>query len=105
MLAFLAVGWIGCAHPATVRPAEHEPEIVYVGKMLKVRYADVPALYRKGHPCAGPEDPTVRVGAPDHQNVMQMGRDRVVTYGYSFPEGTILIRCRADHVEVCRSLR
>ena len=35
---------------------------------------------------------------------MHVAGARIVTYGFRFREGTLLIRCRADVVEVARSL-
>jgi len=84
---------------------EHQPEVVHSGKSWKLAYGDANRRYQKGERCGGEDAPDQVLGAPDQRNEMQMGRDKVVTYGFRFPEGTLLIRCRADHVEVTRTLK
>jgi hypothetical protein len=84
---------------------EHEPQIVKSGKSYKLGFADAAAHYRKGQSCAGSDSPEVMIGTPDQKNVMQIGRDRVVTYGFRFEEGTLMVRCRADRVEATRELK
>jgi hypothetical protein len=84
---------------------EHQPEVVHAGKQFRLGYAEASARYKKGERCGGADAPDQVLGAPDQHNEMQMGRDHVVTYGFRFPEGTLLIRCRADHVEVTRTLK
>jgi hypothetical protein len=84
---------------------EHQPEIVKSGKTFNLSYADASARYSKGARCGGADSPDQVLGKPDQHNEMQMGRDKVVTWGYRFPQGTLLIRCRADHVEVTRTLK
>lgn len=84
---------------------EHQPEVVHSGKSFRLGWAEAAARYRKGERCGGADAPDQVLGAPDQHNEMQMGRDHVVTYGFRFPEGTLLIRCRADHVEVTRTLK
>jgi hypothetical protein len=85
--------------------AEREPQIVKSGKSFKLGFAEAAAHYRKGQSCAGADAPEVMIGTPDQKNVMQIGRDRVVTYGFRFEEGTLMVRCRADHVEATRELK
>jgi len=84
---------------------EHQPEVVHSGKSFRLGYAEAAGRYRKGERCGGGDAPDQVLGQPDQRNEMQMGRDHVVTYGFRFPEGTLLIRCRADHVEVTRTLK
>ncbi|HEX6838647.1 MAG TPA: hypothetical protein VF334_18845 [Polyangia bacterium] len=84
---------------------EHQPEVVHSGKSWKLGYAEANQRYQKGERCGGGDAPDQVLGTPDQHNEMQMGRDKVVTYGFRFPEGTLLIRCRADHVEVTRTLK
>jgi hypothetical protein len=84
---------------------EHQPEVVHSGKSFRLGYAEATARYTKGERCGGGDAPDQVLGQPDQHNEMQMGRDRVVTYGFRFPQGTLLIRCRADHVEVVRTLK
>jgi hypothetical protein len=74
-------------------------------KQLNLGYADASARYSKGARCGGGDAPDKVIGPPDQRNEMQQGKDRLVTYGYRFREGTLLIRCRADRVEVQRTLR
>ena len=84
---------------------EQQPEVVHTGKSFHLGYAEAAERYKKGERCGGAEAPDQVLGQPDQRNEMQMGRDHVVTYGFRFPEGTLLIRCRADHVEVTRTLK
>ncbi len=84
---------------------EREPEVVHSGKTWKLGYAEATARYAKGERCGGADAPDQVLGTPDQHNEMQMGRDKVVTYGFRYPQGTLLIRCRADHVEVTRTLK
>jgi hypothetical protein len=84
---------------------EGEPEIVHVGKSYKLAHADALARYGRGASCGGADAPETQIGKPDQKNEMQVGRDRVVTYGFRFPEGTLMIRCRADYVEVAHTLK
>ncbi len=84
---------------------EHAPEIVHSGKAWKLSYAEATQRYAKGERCGGADAPDQVLGPPDQRNEMQMGRDKVVTFGFRFPQGTLLIRCRADHVEVTRTLK
>jgi hypothetical protein len=84
---------------------EQQPEVVHSGKAWKLAWADANRRYAKGERCGGSDAPDQVLGPPDQHNEMQMGRDHVVTYGFRFPQGTLLIRCRADHVEVTRTLK
>jgi hypothetical protein len=84
---------------------EHQPEVVHSGTSFQLSYEQAEARYRKGERCGGADAPDQVLGKPDQRNEMQMGRDKVVTYGFRFPQGTLLIRCRADHVEVTRTLK
>ncbi len=84
---------------------EHQPEVVHSGKSFHLGFDEANARYRKGERCGGGDAPDQVLGQPDQRNEMQMGRDHVVTYGFRFPQGTLLIRCRADHVEVTRTLK
>ena len=83
---------------------EHQPEVVHSGKSFHLGYDEASARYKKGERCGGGDAPDQVLGAPDQRNEMQMGRDKVVTYGFRFPQGTLLIRCRAEHVEMQRTL-
>jgi len=84
---------------------ETDPEIVKTGKAFKLDYGAALARYAKGSSCAGGSAPETVLGAPDQRNEMQMGKVRLVTYGFRYREGTLLIRCRGDHVEVTRTLK
>ena len=84
---------------------EHQPEVVHTGKSFRLGWAEANQRFQKGERCGGADAPDQVLGQPDQRNEMQMGRDHVVTYGFRFPEGTLLIRCRADHVEVERTLK
>jgi hypothetical protein len=84
---------------------EHQPEVVHSGKAFKLDWNAAQARYHKGERCGGPDAPDQVLGAPDQHNEMQVGRDKVVTWGFRYPEGTLLIRCRADHVDVTRTLK
>ena len=79
--------------------------MVHSGKSFRLGYGEATQRYGKGERCGGADAPDQVLGAPDQRNEMQMGRDHVVTYGFRFPQGTLLIRCRADHVEVTRTLK
>jgi len=81
------------------------PEIVHSAKTYKLARKDAVARYAKGARCGGNDSPVTFIGEPDQKNEMQIGKELVVTYGYRYPEGTLLIRCRADHVEVARTLK
>jgi hypothetical protein len=96
------------ARAAASEPARKagEPEIVHTGKARKLTLGQATERYeRKGNRCAGADAPEQVIGEPDQRNEMQQGRDKVVTYGYRFAEGTLMIRCRADHVETTRRLK
>ena len=84
---------------------ERQPEVVHATKIFRLGYAAASARYAKGERCGGESAPDQVLGQPDQRNEMQMGRDKVVTYGFRFPQGTLLIRCRSDHVEVTRALK
>jgi hypothetical protein len=84
---------------------EHQPEVVHSGKTWKLGWDEAQARYKKGERCGGGDAPDQVLGQPDQHNEMQMGRDKVATWGFRFPQGTLLIRCRADHVEVTRTLK
>jgi hypothetical protein len=84
---------------------DHQPEVVHSGKSFRLAYGEATTRYSKGERCGGENAPDQVLGQPDQRNEMQMGRDKVVTYGFRFPQGTLLIRCRADHVEVTRTLK
>jgi hypothetical protein len=84
---------------------QREPEIVRNDARPRLSLADAVARYRKGSSCAGSEAPEVVIGAPEQRNVMQVGRERVITYGWRFPEGRLFLRCRADRVELARTLK
>jgi len=84
---------------------ENQPEVVHSGKSFRLGYDEASARFKKGERCGGGDAPDQVLGSPDQRNEMQMGRDKVVTYGFRFPQGTLLIRCRADHVEVLRTLK
>lgn len=84
---------------------EHDPEVVHSGKSFRVSWADAQARYAKGARCGGADAPDQVIGQPDQHNQMQVAHDKVETWGFRFPEGTLMIRCRADHVEVLRTLK
>jgi hypothetical protein len=84
---------------------EHEPQVVHTGKKHNLEYDVVQERYsRKGNKCGGDDAPERAIGEPDQKNEMQIGRDHVVTYGYRYKQGTLMIRCRNEHVESLRSL-
>ena len=84
---------------------EHQPEVVHSGKSFRLGIGEATTRYAKGERCGGENAPDQVLGQPDQKNEMQMGRDKVVTYGFRFPQGTLRIRCRADHVEETRTLK
>lgn len=84
---------------------EHSPQIVRSGKSFKLGFAEAQTRYAKGARCGGDDAPETIVGAPDQRNEMQVAKAKVVTYGFRFAEGTLMIRCRADHVELVRVLK
>jgi hypothetical protein len=84
---------------------EHQPQIVRSGKTFKITWSDAQAHYPKGARCAGDDAPESVIGAPDQRNEMTVAKSKVVTYGFRFAEGTLMIRCRADHVEALRTLK
>lgn len=84
---------------------EHQPQIVRSGKSFKIAWAAAQTRYAKGARCAGEDAPESVIGAPDQRNEMQVAKSHVVTYGFRFAEGTLMIRCRADHVEMVRTLK
>jgi hypothetical protein len=84
---------------------EHQPEVVQQGKAYSISWQAAQARYNKGNKCYGPDAPDAVIGPPDQKNEMTQGRTKVVTYGFRFREGTLMIRCRADHVETTRVLK
>jgi hypothetical protein len=84
---------------------EHEPEVVRAGSTFRVSWSEAQSRYGKGARCAGEDAPETIIGKPDQRNEMQVGRAKVVTYGFRFKEGTLMIRCRADHVETTRTMK
>jgi hypothetical protein len=84
---------------------EHQPEVVQQGKAFGISWQAAQARYGKGNKCFGPDAPDAVIGPPDQKNEMMQGRAKVVTYGFRFREGTLMIRCRADHVETTRVLK
>jgi hypothetical protein len=96
------------SEPAGTSPAptgEHEPEIVHTGKARKLTYEAARERYDgKGRKCGGDDSPEEAIGEPDQRNEMQVGRDHVVTYGFRFKDGTLMIRCKNDHVETVKTI-
>ena len=92
---------------AAAKPAapSTSPRSCTPARAFRLSYDEASARYKKGERCGGGDAPDQVLGQPDQRNEMQMGRDKVVTYGFRFPQGTLLIRCRADHVEVTRTLK
>jgi hypothetical protein len=85
---------------------EHEAEVVRSGKSpYSISWQAAQARYNKGNKCYGRDAPDAVIGPPDQKNEMTQGRTKVVTYGFRFREGTLMIRCRADHVETTRVLK
>jgi hypothetical protein len=72
---------------------------------LRMGYRQALERFAEGAACGGPDSPESIIGRPDRRNQIHVARDRIVTYGFKFQEATLLIRCRADVVEVARSLR
>lgn len=127
LLIVIATGWLGCAgthHAEHVAPPtepaavegeamgggeasgpEHTPEVVHTGKRFRIGLGEALRRYPRGARCGGEDAPDAVIGTPDQHNEMQVAHDHVVTWGFRFPDGTLLIRCRADHVEVARTLR
>ena len=84
---------------------EHTPEMVHTGKKLNLTWADAQDRYaKKGNKCSGADAPDQAIGAPDQKNEMTQGHDKIVTYGFRYKEGTLIIRCRNDHVDSTRVL-
>jgi hypothetical protein len=71
---------------------------------LRIGYREAVARFQTGSGCGGADSPETIIGWPDRRNQMHVAGARIVTYGFRFREGTLLIRCRADVVEVARSL-
>jgi hypothetical protein len=84
---------------------EKAPEVVRTGKAFKLDYGSAVSRYGKGARCGGGDAPETVLGAPDQRNEMQQGKVKLITYGFRYREGTLLIRCRADKVEVARTLK
>jgi hypothetical protein len=72
---------------------------------LRMGYREAVERFSEGAACGGSDSPESIIGRPDRRNQIHVARDRIVTYGFKFREATLLIRCRADVVEVTRSLR
>src|SRR5262245_35170533 len=73
---------------------EHQPEMVHTGKKLSLSWSDAQDRYaKKGNKCSGSDAPEQAIGAPDQKNEMQQGHDHIVTYGFRYKEGTLIIRC------------
>jgi hypothetical protein len=72
---------------------------------LRMGYREAVERFAEGSSCSGPDSPESIIGRPDRRNQIHVARDRIVTYGFKFREATLLIRCRADVVEVARSLK
>ena len=84
---------------------EHQPEMVHTGKKMNLSWSDAQDRYaKKGNKCGGGDAPDQVIGAPDQKNEMQQGHDHVVVYGFHYKEGTLIIRCRNDHVDNTRVL-
>jgi hypothetical protein len=84
---------------------EHQPEMVHTGKKLNLSWADAQDRYsKKGNKCSGGDAPEQAIGAPDQRNEMTQGHDHIVIYGFHYKEGTLIIRCRNDHVDSTRVL-
>lgn len=84
---------------------EHAPEIVHTGKSFHLGFAAARDRYAsKGVKCGGADAPETVIGQPDNRNETQVGHDKLVTYGFRFSEGTLVIRCRNDHVEASKTL-
>ncbi len=71
---------------------------------LRMGYSEAAERFSTGARCGGADSPESVIGWPDRRNQMHVAGARVVTYGFRFREGTLLIRCRADVVEVARKL-
>jgi hypothetical protein len=84
---------------------DHEPEVVHTGKTWKLKYAAASARFQKGKPCSADDAPDYVLGKADKRNEMAVGYVRVVTYGFRYKEGTLVIRCRDGLVESMRTLR
>src|SRR5689334_20619524 len=84
---------------------EHQPEMVHTGKKLNLSWSDAQDRYsKKGNKCSGSDAPDQAIGTPDQKNEMTQGHDKIVTYGFRYKEGTLIIRCRNDHVDSTRVL-
>jgi hypothetical protein len=89
-----------------VSPAvEGEPEIVRAPPRFNIGSRDALARYAKGARCNGSDAPETVIGKPDQRNQLEVARDRIVTYGFRFPQGTLFIRCRGKVVETVRLIR
>jgi hypothetical protein len=115
--ALVTVAWLGCANPGSsggyrpegplggLAPKGSDLAFSRTRFPLKVQYEEAVARFREGSRCGGPDSPESIIGRPDRRNQMHVARDRIVTYGFRFREATLLIRCRADVVEVARTMQ
>jgi hypothetical protein len=104
ILLFIAMASLGCAGKTgegTYRPegpmgglAERGSEMAFSRTRFPLRLGYREALQRFQS----------IIGRPDRRNQIHVARDRIVTYGFQFREATLLIRCRADVVEVARTV-
>jgi hypothetical protein len=112
---FVAFGVLACASATGVAPdpaisknsLEDQGAQTRVSRArfpLRMKYREAVERFQKGTQCGGADSPETLIGWPDRRNQMQVAGARIVTYGFRFREGTLLIRCRADVVEVTRSL-
>src|SRR5262249_47422409 len=85
---------------------EHEPEMVHTGRTLALSLDAARERYeKKGTKCGGAEAPDQGIGKPDQRNEMQVGRSKMVVFGFRYAEGTLIIRCKNDHVESTKALK
>jgi hypothetical protein len=91
--------------PGAAAPAPGEPEIVQTGKHFNLSLPAAHDRYGVHAHCAGGDAPESVIGEPDQRNEMTVGKDRLLVYGFRFPGGTLIIRCRNDKVETSRILK
>jgi hypothetical protein len=112
---FVAMGLFACASTgaspdpvARKHPVDGEgavqTRVSRVRFPLRMGYREAVERFHKGAECGGSDSPEAMIGWPDRRNQMHVAGARIVTYGFRFREGTLLIRCRADVVEAARSL-
>ena len=84
---------------------EHQPEVVHSGKSFRLGYAEAARRYARASAAAAATRPTRCSASPTSATRCRWAAITSSPTASAFPEGTLLIRCRADHVEVTRTLK